>query len=1081
MNKFIAFFSRIIVASELAVVTVSASEKIWIGPPAPGDASWSNSANWSPGGIPSGADEVIINNNLAILDSGTTSSVNSLTVGRGDVGFLTIHGVLSASFLNGSIIGEGGSGTLHVDGAGANFSTPSLFIGNRLNEHAGHGVLTLSNGGKVSVTAEEAVMLGGDGLDLESTGTIHFGSASDHAPVAAGILDVSKVVGLSLGLSLTHTVQFNHTGIFHLTRDGTAAGSAVVLEDRIQVVHTAGHTVFHSENTYTQGTFLNGGILEVSHNNQLGAIGSALHFGGGTLRYAESGTLDLARSVVFDSGTAIFETTGGGTISLHSTLDGASIVKTGSGQLNIFTDANPALSSLSVSDIGSSVVFSHTGTINHLTLNNGGMVSFVGGMTIHHVNGTGTISGEGSIISLGGGELQGTIQHTNSGIIQTTGGNLTIYGSIHAGQLIVGGHLGLLGDGQLTVGSLLVNFSALLEVDGTVSSVLDVAGRLTLSGKSLHVTGNVSPTISGTLTLQSGGELFLGYEYSNLHLDGTIDIGADPDEAPDDPGTISRSTSPGTTAAISGGANAVINFNHTSDDFSFDMPIGGQTKVELYAGTTQLTKANSYTGQTVLNTELSILKLGHSQALEGTARVLIVEGLFDLNGFSATIHGLSSGGGSGGSVFMNNADLTINSTALSSYYAGRISGNGTLVKTGALDLVLAGANDYSGGTVVRNGDLVVSGASAAISHTAVDLIVGQQAADNAHFRIHHEGHAVVRDAIIGEGAASTGQIEINGEGSLLETEKLISGVHGHGSITVIAGGRILASGETILAQESGSTGHLMLIADGVLETPLITQGAGNATLVSNGGVLRATADESNFLRVGDGMHINEDGLTVDTAAYEIGIQSASSMLSGAGGLTKTGVGTLLISGEHTYEGNTTVASGTLILAQGSQIGSAASKNLVAGGASLGGSGALLGDLDVLGGLLSPGESVGWLTIGGDLSLGGIVKIELASLEFFDQIIGLGGDVTIGGTLLIDFLDGFLPEINDAFQIFSGFATISGSFSGIDFSTPGYAGSFDSSTGVLSIVSIPEPSIWQMLLVFAGAAFFASRRCLMKAV
>lgn len=1058
--------------------TASADDKVWIGPPAPGDNSWYNAANWSPGGIPGGADDVIINNNSAILTSGGSSAVSSLFVGRGDIGSLTIHGILAVDRVDNNVIGQGGNGVVHVDGAGAVWTAPSLFVGNRFNEQAGHGILTLSNGGKVSVTHDN-LMLGGLGLDEESTGTLNIGSAAGQAATASGILDVSKVVGKSLALSSTHTVQFNHAETFHLTRNGTAAGVAVVLEDRIQVVQTAGHTVFHTANTYTQGTYLNGGTLEISQNSQLGAGSSALHFGGGALRYSDSGTLDLARSVVFDSGTAIFETTAGGTISMHSALSGASIAKTGSGQLNLLTASNPSLENLSVSDSGSSVVFSHAGVINHLTLTDGGLVSFVDGMTVHHVSGNGSIVGSGSVISIGGGALHGTIQNTTGGSIHTTGDDLTVTGSIHAGQLSVGNHLTLTGDGELAVGTLDVASNALLEVNGTVTSVLNVTGQLTISGKSLHVTSNIAPTIGGTLTIHSGGELFIGYQYSNLHLDGTINIGAAPEDAVSAPGSITRSSAPGATTAISGGANAIINFNHTADDFAFNLPIGGSTKVELYAGTTLFTQGNSYTGQTVLNTENSVLKLGHSQALQGTARVLIDEGLLDLNGYSTTIHGLGSSGGSGGSVLLNNADLTVNSTALSSYYAGRISGSGILIKTGSLDLVLAGTNDYTGGTKIRTGDLILSGASSSISHSSNDLLVGEQSGDAGHFRVHHAAHAVVQNAIVGQVSGATGQLDINGNGSLLETRKLISGQQGNGTATVIAGGRILASAETIIGQQSGAVGHINLIAGGVLETPLVTQGAGAAAFVSDGGVLRASTNEVNFLRVRDGMHLNQDGLTIDTAGHSIGIQSASTELTGVGGLIKTGAGTLLLSGTHSYEGSTRVAEGSLILSPGSQIGSASSQNAVDVGGTLGGSGTLLGDLHVSGGLLSPGESVGQLTITGNLDLDGVVKMELASLESFDTINGGGGNLTLGGTLAIYFLDGYLPGINDTFQIFTGFASASGVFSDINFSTPGYTGSFDPSTGVLSVVSVPEPSTWQALIIFSLLALAVSRRHLMK--
>jgi len=83
--------------------------------------------------------------------------------------------------------------------------------------------------------------------------------------------------------------------------------------------------------------------------------------------------------------------------------------------------------------------------------------------------------------------------------------------------------------------------------------------------------------------------------------------------------------------------------------------------------------------------------------------------------------------------------------------------------------------------------------------------------------------------------------------------------------------------------------------------------------------------------------------------------------------------------------------------------------------------------------LSPGNSPGNLTFGGDVVLGpsSVTLIELAGTAEgqYDQLL-IAGNLQAGGQLQVDLLDGFAPEAGDLFDILD-FATLSGSFTAMN--------------------------------------------------
>ena len=503
---------------------------------------------------------------------------------------------------------------------------------------------------------------------------------------------------------------------------------------------------------------------------------------------------------------------------------------------------------------------------------------------------------------------------------------------------------------------------------------------------------------------------------------------------------------------------------------------------------------------------------------------------------SLTFHNALSGGSSLSLTKTGAGTLFFDSN---SNYAGNTEIRGGLVSllAGSTPLGSGTVNIYSGGTLDLNnrtlantinvfdgGHLINTGSSTATNVNGTTTFSGTT---NGTFNIAQSGYAdfqgVVNGAYvtISSGGTATFQSTVTEYG----TVSVLSG--GQATVSGTAGGVFSVSGSASFGSlvtgdiEVNNGGYVAFNGSNVAGSPFNVASGGVVSVGSTatiGGLLHVSGSATiagtvtsdadvivqagGRVRLGDtavfqqGNLINNGSLIIDRS--NTADLTLNTIISGTGGLTKQGAGTLTLAGPNSYSGLTTISAGTFALSGtgsigtgGLNLGTAGSPGvfdllgLTAASYSLPSSAALAGvgtisgsgkSLAVLGSL-APGNSAGTITIGTGLSLdlsnSGTSVLEITSPTFtagtFDLVSG-DGSVVFGGILNLAFSGGSYADGTDVLQIFANTGGRSGNFSAVNATglADGQSATFNAATGTISVV--PEPStIALMASASAGLA------------
>jgi autotransporter-associated beta strand protein len=923
---------------------------------------------------------LVVNGNLsgsAVSVGHASLAEGSVLMGTGSVGATTINtngviapgnsvGILSVS--NTLTWNGGGSYLWEINGTnGPAGTTWDLITVDTTSAGDGLGTLNLPGSGQFTINGEaiDAFVFDGDQdylgnfFLIAEAATIN-GSPGNLAFIGSGLgLGTWSFATNATGLYLNYeapegVITFTPTGVVTQSESAaTPAGDYSTITGGFAVIIDGAGTLVmtNAANDYTGTTSVLGGTLRAdvnAPNSAAGAFGNSITaVQVGDTSGSDSATLDIGvdgvtigRAIEVVAGSSGTKTVGTSLSSGTATYSGAVVLGTTS-QLTSGGTANAVFSG-QISGTGG-ITKVGDGTV---TLSGSGANSFGGAATVSAgtllLNKTGVEAVTTSITVNGGTLMLGAAnQIANTATVTLGGGSFDLGGNNEQITTLQLNNGTLAGSGG-TLTAATYNLAGGTVNGNLGTGTINASASAALNGTAAGTTINIT---GGTLALGSAGRL-TGTTPTVLITNGaTLTLGGN-----ESIGTLNL-----TNGTVGGSGTLSVATAINAQDGTLSANIGGNAGLtKTTASTVTLSGANTFTGAVAVNG--GTLAVTNGSGLADTAAVTLANtaGVVLEVDSNETIGSLAGAGATGGTVALDANTLTLNQSA-NTTYTGAVTGTGTLAKSGSGTLTLNRTTSIGADFDLR------------ISAGVVDLNRGSGVAIGG---ILGSGNSVILDggklsvsaSSGGNGALTLGSLDIYGNSTLLLNRIGTSATH---STTLTAPLNFSNNGVLNFAYSSLMTGGTTTLA-----------GAAN-TLYSDG--------------------------TIAVTNYTVTVSSAFAESGGARSLTKTGAGTLVLSGANTYSGDTVVSGGELRLSGSGRIGNS-SLVTVANGATMN--------------FTNLSDTVKGLSGDGAVALGSAILTtsNSATDTFSGTIAGTGGYVKVGGGT---------QALTGSASSFSGSATVGG--------------------------------------------------------
>ncbi|WP_256680071.1 autotransporter-associated beta strand repeat-containing protein [Pseudomonas sp. Marseille-P9899] len=956
---------------------------------------------------------------------------------------------------NGSLLGNTvvSGGTLRVDGSLGNGSVAVGSVGTLTGSGTLGGVVSVADGGHLSLAAGSVLGLGALVLNNASQLDVSLGAA---VPGAAGLANITGNLTLDGQLNVTDTGGFG-IGVYRLFDYGGVLTDNYLAVGTLPVGFPANELAVQTS-VANQVNVVVGGDANVRFWDGAGLVANGVVQGGnGVWNSATTNwtTANAGFNMAWNSTFAVFQNTAG-----VVTVDGSQNI-TG---LQFLTDG------YRIED----------GVAGQLLLNGTAGMRVGNGLT---ATVDVELGGSGDLDKLEAGTLVLNGNNSYTGSTRVSGGTLRVDGSLAGGNVTVasgatlagsgslagavevadGGHLKLAAGSVLNLGALLLNQNANLDVAlgapiPGAAGVANIAGNLTLGG-----TLNVSDTGGfgiGVYRLFDYGGLL---NYNGLAL-GTLPVGIPANEL---------------EVQISA-ANQI------------NLVVGGAPDLRFWDGASLTSNSIIEGGSGVWNsasTNWTTTSAGFNEAWNSTFAVfaassgtVTVDGTQRITGMQFLTNGYRLVGGTAGELEAaggNGETIVRVGNGVSAELDVTISGNSALSKREGGTLVLSGVNTYSGGTRLQGGTLVLgnnaalgSGALRASAGTTLvnadTLSLGNDVVLDDYLSLNGSHDLALTGTVSGNGGlnkSGSGQLTLSGNNTyqgdtvigysslLLRHDNALGtgALRTYGTVEISTSGVSTLSNALDVAENVTFSSNDSLTLSGALTGGgwLRKLGSGTLTLNGNNNFLgRLNLDQGRVIWEGSNSLGSPDVDVAGPAVLQLGVDSRfswlagwggvelgtssltvergyfSGSLSGGGNLNKVGSGSLVLDGTNHIGGAVNVDQGDLYVNGPGVLNTTAVS--VANGARLGGDGiinAVVGIAD--GGHLS--LTSGSVLTTGSLTLGNDANLDVAlgaALPADPGLLKVNGNLALNGKLNVTDIGGFGLGVYRLID-YTGFLTNSG--------------------------------------------------------